>query len=156
LGLPLGKALARLEDVHRHLRDTVPVEAEAGKDLGLREWRSCSDGDILKADTEPGGIAMVDTAEEGDTVKARTVREEDIGMRDPGQMEEDRKLPDTIKLSTTGERERNRERAEFQLNLTYRISGLILRVPRTTVILAVRIRTIVVIVGTRHCLSEMR
>jgi hypothetical protein len=90
-------ALALLEDVHRRLRDRAPGEPEAGMDLGHREWHSCSDEGILKADTEPGDIAMVDTVEEGGTAKARTVREEDIGRRDPGQVEEDRKLADTIK-----------------------------------------------------------
>jgi len=103
LELPLGKALALLEGAHTHLRDTAPVEEGAGKGLALHEWRSCSGGaDILKADTEPGDIATAGTAEEGDTAKSRIVKEEDIGRRDPGQVEEDRKLAGTIKLSTTG------------------------------------------------------
>lgn len=99
-----------LEGVHTHLRDMAPVEEEAGKDLALREWRSCSDAGIQKADTaEPGGIAFADTVEEGDNAETRTVNEEDIGRRDPDQVEEDRKLEDTIKAIN------NRTRAKPQL-----------------------------------------
>lgn len=60
------------------------------------------DADILDPDTAPGDIVMGRTAEGGDTVMSRIVREGDIGRHGPGQVAEGRKLADTMKLSATG------------------------------------------------------